>query len=82
MTSTSASHRWLSGLSAGLRGLVFYSASADGTVLQWILGQSSMSCQVQYSHDYAHAPDSGESIFIESQALHLGCILLLSKHAV
>ncbi len=48
--------RWLNGASAGLRGLMFYSTSADGHVYQWLLGKSAMTFQVYPSPSlFAHA---------------------------
>ncbi|CAL5224786.1 g7529 [Coccomyxa viridis] len=41
--------RWLNGASAGLRGLMFYSTSADGHVYQWLLGKSAMTFQEFYT---------------------------------
>lgn len=49
--------RWVSGASAGLRGLVFYSASADGRVFHWTLGKSTMTCQVSACSSAWHSLD-------------------------
>ena len=62
--------RWVSGASAGLRGLVFYSASADGRVFHWTLGKSTMTCQVSAYSSAWHSLDGRMLHAASDQAQH------------